>query len=791
MGDVVDANYLSEWRSAKIVAITASQFRIEYLQHFEGRVKREFIRKNHERLAAAGTHVAISQEPVSVAQPAGSGAVAAAPPGQAAQREMVEGFGITLEVGSKCDCLDQNKWRLATVVEKRDNDLKVHYEGWSERWDEWVRAQSHKLQPRDSMTGGAYTGDPKRRQQQIPEGFFDPVVAVDNTPKQWKRVLSHGLSDPQIKQLDSIFEAACKLQDTQRSIVLGRPHDIEKLQKDLTDFKAKISKTAAGLPPSARAYLGVCNNIVSDVKSTLSETLKQKRQQQLLSNEDKYFKKLQKSFYFVKIPSDGNCLFAATGRGMRFAEKLAECKHNGEIKSLVAEARRVSNKDSSEIATDQRLQAVMHIQNDAKYAPKVANELKHAVQTVQRSGGNPTSKTIVQQLKAVFQGQDLMTVSGSSAAVGVYCQVMMSPRIFGTELEAQALSEVLQAPLHIYYRVTTECETEEELKATKIIGKQFEGKKPPVHLAFYMGKTHYDLLIKKHPNPDPVEVKAKMEREEKRKLEGFRRYRFVITGVKGGEEAKKLELSQIRFFKESKWIMPPHPRNPGGHSPPNNTSICLIDGAESSKMIDLNFKKNKKTVLVYDFEQPTVVTNYELWYSDESKCGPISWTLYGDSVDGSTVLDEKKGVKAEGKAARGKTSYFVLPKPEANDNESKSEGKEGSSEGKSEEKAEGKSKGNTEAKSEIKTEVKAGAKAAGESDTVADVQSPPPTEPRGEKTVPAGVQMDIAGQPNAAEAPAADNQPAAASPEPESAEPQPTEDNNAPGGPGWNPTNPN
>ncbi|GAB5353524.1 hypothetical protein AAMO2058_000043100 [Amorphochlora amoebiformis] len=80
--------------------------------------------------------------------------------------EMQNGLtGVRLSVGSDCDALDADGvWRHATVVDKEDHQLKIHYHGWHDAWDVWVPLTSPKLQPYDSKTQGTYTGDPKIRQ---------------------------------------------------------------------------------------------------------------------------------------------------------------------------------------------------------------------------------------------------------------------------------------------------------------------------------------------------------------------------------------------------------------------------------------------------------------------------------------------------------------------------------------------------------------------------------------------------------------------------------------------------
>mmetsp|Transcript_17150 Transcript_17150/g.27410 ORF Transcript_17150/g.27410 Transcript_17150/m.27410 type:complete len:836 (+) Transcript_17150:58-2565(+) len=639
--DILDVKRDGEWRQAKVVSITESQFRCEFVQQIQGRTTREFIKKTSQRLAQGGTHV---HTPVEAVNPAPAGGPA----------ELVEGFGMTLNMGDKCDALDKNKYRSATVIEVNETHVKIHYEGWSAKWDEIVSRRSRKLQPRDSQTMGRFTGDPKRAQQQqqhISPDFYQPVV-VDNTPKYWKRILSHGIGEAKTKKLDSIFEKACKMQDIQRDVVLGRNKDVDKLIKDMADFKKETAEFSKELPTPFKGFMEICNNIVSDIKSTLADTIKQKQRQKLISQDDDYFKRLHKSFYFVKIPNDGNCLFGASSRGAHFGKAFSECKHDGEIQDVVAKIRNLSQEKTAEMAMNKRIEAVMHLQTDPKYARSISAEVKHAIQTASAGGGNPTSKTLFAQMKAMFPGKDLLEAADTQQASAVYGQVLMTDKVFGTELEAQALSEVLETPLHIYYRVTNDYKTNKEIQATKIIGSQFEKKNPPVHLAFYMGKSHYDLLVKKHAQPDPAELKARAERVQRQKEQGFKKYKIVFTKVRGGEEEKVMALSQIQFFSRGHFTMPRAPINPRGDSPVEHGLSNLADADDSTTFMDLNFKKNGSTELLYEFNEPTIVTSYVVRYAATNngvppERQPTHWILYGQSEDGSEVLHEQKGLQGE------------------------------------------------------------------------------------------------------------------------------------------------
>jgi len=665
VNDLIDVKRDGAWLAAKVVSITESQFRCEFLQQIAGRTAREFIRKSSERLAPAGTHVQ------AVPQVASQDVQTAAHAQNFVRQELLNGFGVTLNVNDKCDCLDNNKWRAATVIGANVDQLRVHFEGWDSRWDEYISRTSRRLQPRDSQTGGAFTGDPKRAQQ-VPAGFFDPVVAVDNTPKFWKRVLSHGLNDPQIKKLDSLFEKACKMQDAQRRIVLGQNQNVDDLVKDLSDFKAETAEALKSLPHEAKAYMMVCNNIVSDIKSTLSDTLKQKQRQNLLSKDEEYFRKLQKSFYFVNIPSDGNCLFGATARGLQIGGKLAECKHDGEVRNCVTEARKVAVDKSTELAFDKRVAAVMHLQTDPKYAPSITAEIRHAIESASTGGGNPTSKRLLAELKAAFPGKDLHAVAESKQAIAIYGQVLMTDKVFGTELEAQALSEVLKTPLHIYYRVTEDCLKGEEIKATKVIGNQFAGDNEPISLAFYMGKSHYDLLVKKHTAPDPVELKQKEELMGKWKSLGFKKYKIVLTKAKGGEEEKIISLSQVQFYSHGEFKMPKSCSNPRGNNPVEHCLSNLLDANDNTYFLDLNFKKNGKSEIIFEFDGRTVISEYKLRFPKSNmERSPISWVIFGESKEGVQKLAQEENAELGDGGFDGSIDFFPAPEKKGEGSDSK------------------------------------------------------------------------------------------------------------------------
>jgi hypothetical protein len=53
--------------------------------------------------------------------------------------------GGGFEVGDRLDCADkQRKWYASTVREVGENDIFVHFEGWAEKWNEWIWMDDEK-----------------------------------------------------------------------------------------------------------------------------------------------------------------------------------------------------------------------------------------------------------------------------------------------------------------------------------------------------------------------------------------------------------------------------------------------------------------------------------------------------------------------------------------------------------------------------------------------------------------------------------------------------------------------
>jgi hypothetical protein len=45
---------------------------------------------------------------------------------------------VRWKVGDQLEVQWKNSWYKATVLEAKDNNCKIHYEGFTEKWDEWV-----------------------------------------------------------------------------------------------------------------------------------------------------------------------------------------------------------------------------------------------------------------------------------------------------------------------------------------------------------------------------------------------------------------------------------------------------------------------------------------------------------------------------------------------------------------------------------------------------------------------------------------------------------------------------
>ena len=59
-----------------------------------------------------------------------------------------ETWRASLQVGSECDACDaENEWITVTILNINGTQVKIHYNGWSSTWDEWLDISSERLQP--------------------------------------------------------------------------------------------------------------------------------------------------------------------------------------------------------------------------------------------------------------------------------------------------------------------------------------------------------------------------------------------------------------------------------------------------------------------------------------------------------------------------------------------------------------------------------------------------------------------------------------------------------------------
>jgi len=50
------------------------------------------------------------------------------------------------EVNELVDCKDTvQKWCVGRIVDKKDNKYLLHYEGWSDKWNEWIPKSSDRI----------------------------------------------------------------------------------------------------------------------------------------------------------------------------------------------------------------------------------------------------------------------------------------------------------------------------------------------------------------------------------------------------------------------------------------------------------------------------------------------------------------------------------------------------------------------------------------------------------------------------------------------------------------------
>ena len=249
-----------------------------------------------------------------------------------------------------------DKWRLAEVLQTKDDQVFVHYTGWSAKWREWIARDSERLQPPRTYSSGD-TGPPKpgaavaqpiahpvypSASSYPPVSSAPPAYTPSLRPSsrydcrgecKWKRVLSMGLGHREMQSLDALFSRCCQLQDEYQERLLTEEDNqnaatFAAFRSALTALSAEIGRVEKALPPFAAFYTRKCADIVSTIQSGISETEEAVRRQLLALQEEAYMHQLRSQFQLVEVPADGSCLFAAVGKGMSVrAERMHQQEH--------------------------------------------------------------------------------------------------------------------------------------------------------------------------------------------------------------------------------------------------------------------------------------------------------------------------------------------------------------------------------------------------------------------------------------------------------------------------------
>jgi hypothetical protein len=90
-------------------------------------------------------------------------------------------FG-TVKPGLWIDAMDTiNSWLSAQIEEVEENAIKVHFDGWPSKWDEWMKITSYKVSPFRKNSEG-YTGQTKvaiRKEDKDVEYYKKMIEKID------------------------------------------------------------------------------------------------------------------------------------------------------------------------------------------------------------------------------------------------------------------------------------------------------------------------------------------------------------------------------------------------------------------------------------------------------------------------------------------------------------------------------------------------------------------------------------------------------------------------------------
>lgn len=87
-----------------------------------------------------------------------------------------------LKTGIWVDAMDTiNAWLVSTIEEIEDGNVRVHYDGWPSKWDDWMRIGSYKIAPFRKNSIG-YTGQTKiamRKTEYTLDEYKDFMTKID------------------------------------------------------------------------------------------------------------------------------------------------------------------------------------------------------------------------------------------------------------------------------------------------------------------------------------------------------------------------------------------------------------------------------------------------------------------------------------------------------------------------------------------------------------------------------------------------------------------------------------
>jgi hypothetical protein len=152
VGDLIDCrDNKNKWYESTVKEVKTT----EVLIHFNGWASKydEWIPIESERIAPVHSHSkaalkksAFAVPKISVLQEVQS--IVVAPP-----QKVIPKVAINHVVGGKIDVLDQmNMWFPATIREVRETEVFVHFDGFPEKWDEWIPIGSDRIAPLNSLS---------------------------------------------------------------------------------------------------------------------------------------------------------------------------------------------------------------------------------------------------------------------------------------------------------------------------------------------------------------------------------------------------------------------------------------------------------------------------------------------------------------------------------------------------------------------------------------------------------------------------------------------------------------